>query len=109
MGFLLLGLSTFTLATPDRICVRNYIKDPKVTWDPCQHTGTHFYAIPLEETERKICTRAYLSFYCDQAKKEYVTIHTPDGKAFCTLDYNQPGVVNYCESASQFYDYVKTN
>lgn len=105
-----LALSSFSFATPDKVCVRNYIKDPKIHWDPCQHTGTHFYAVPLEEAERKICTRGYVDFFCEQSGgKEYVWIHSPDGKKFCTVDYNQPGVVNYCESASRFYDYVKSN
>lgn len=102
-------LTILGFATPDRICVRSYIKDPKIAWDPCQHTNVHFYAVPLEATARKVCTRSYDAFYCDTASHEYVWIHSPDGKRFCTLDYNQPGVVNYCESASQLYDYVKNN
>lgn len=101
--------SGVAFTTPDKICVRSYIKDPAIKWDPCEHLKTHLYAIPLEPTERKICTRAYSAFYCETASKEYVWIHSPDGKRFCTLDYNQPGVVNYCESVSQYYDYVKNN
>lgn len=105
----LLALSLLVFSTlshaADPMCVRNYAK---------QGGGSictsykEFYALVhhYENKETDVCTRIYADFYCENAPKEYERVVTLENKTICTLNYNQPGVANYCESAPQFYDYI---
>lgn len=108
LGLALVLIAVAASATPDHICVRNYLKGQK-DYDPCANLADYGYAYakPIPgETEGKICTRVYSEFYCGMAKTSYVHIPTASGGKICTMDYNQPGVINYCKSVPQYYDYV---
>ncbi len=106
-NFILVSLFTFgVFAFADEpLCVRNYAKQGGGA--VCKSYPTNYANVqPMENKETEVCTRIYADFYCEQAPKEYAQVTTLDKRTICTLNYNQPPVANFCESAKEFYDYI---
>lgn len=105
---MLLFISSAAMASPPKVCVRNYPADADVS--PCKRfPESYTYAIPWKpdlEDDSMVCTRIYGETYCDISPKEYVRIPTVDGKTICVLNFDQPGVANFCQSVSDFYHWV---
>lgn len=100
----ILGLGCFqSLMAEDWVCVRNYTTDQG---SACQlQSPAYAWVLHATESEKPVCARLYAEFYC-QGTKEFTHIETLEGTRVCVMDYAQPPVSNYCESAPQYYDYV---
>lgn len=106
----LLGASAPAMAAGDDVCVRNYLhalpSDPDV--DVCERIGTRYvHAQPQDEAQPKLCVITFADTMCDTAPREYRRIKGIDGASLCVVDFNQPGVINYCDSVPQLYDYAR--
>ena len=108
--FAILFVGSTLLASPTKVCVRNYPSDAEVS--PCKKfPESYTYVIPWKpeiEDDSQVCTRIYGETYCEISPNEYRRIPTVDGKTICALDFDQPGIkTNFCESsAGDFYHYV---
>ncbi len=95
-------------ASPSKVCVRNYPADADVS--PCKRfPEAYTYVIPWKpdfSDDSQVCTRIYGETYCDISPKEYVRIPTVDGRTICALDFDQPGVSDFCRSVPDFYHWV---
>lgn len=96
------------LASPAKVCVRNYPADAEVS--PCRRfPDAYTYVIPWKPglaDDSQVCTRIYGDTYCDVSPKEYVRIPTVDGRTICALDFNQPPVSDFCVTIPDFYHWV---
>ncbi|MEZ4752505.1 MAG: hypothetical protein R3B54_18300 [Bdellovibrionota bacterium] len=87
----------------DYVCVRNYTTEQG---SACNlKTQSYAWVTHATEVEKPVCARIYADFYC-QGTKEFTVVETVEGQEICVMNYAQPPVANYCESAPQFYDYV---
>lgn len=102
-------LITYSQSFADHpICVRNYMGDDAK--NPCEISKESYtYVLPLTEAGKRVCTRIYLDFYCNMTSKEYERVNSVDKTKICVMNYNQPPVANYCQSAPQYYDYIEPN
>ncbi|MCB0417680.1 MAG: hypothetical protein KDD39_08525 [Bdellovibrionales bacterium] len=105
-SLLLWGLFAFLgclAQAEDWVCVRNYTTDQG---SACNlKTKSYEWVQHATEQEKPVCARVYPEFYC-QGSKEFTRVETVEGEEICVMNYAQPPVANYCESAPQFYDYV---
>lgn len=100
--------SGVAFAAGDDICVRNYLGgDPDV--DVCERLGGRYvYVQPKEGTgEAALCAITYPEAACSQLPREYRKVRKEDGSSVCVVDFNQPGVGNYCETTPDLYGYAQ--
>lgn len=98
-------LSSSGFAAENRFCVRNYLGDSAE--NPCDRFPEFYvYVTPYPGVQKRVCARIYAEFYCDQSKT-YGHVQTEDkSKGICTVNYDQPGVANFCEDLPEYYDYA---
>ena len=97
-------------AEGQNVCVRNFLhalpSDPGI--DICeQFGGRYVHAQPQDETQARLCVITFDDSMCVTAPREYRRILSAEGAPLCVVDFNQPSVVNYCESVPELYDYAK--
>ncbi len=85
------------------ICVRNLANQGL---DVCSIQPIYYtYFQALEPKEKAVCTRIYVDKYCNSSP-EFVTVAALDGRSICVLNFNQPPLINYCESLPRYYSYL---
>jgi hypothetical protein len=67
------------------------------------------FVLHLDTPEIVVCTRSQHAKMCAAAPNEYRWVRGESGDSICTMDFNQPGVVNYCKDVPALYDYVQAD
>lgn len=95
-------------ADGDDVCVRNFLGgDPAV--DVCGSIGGRYIYVQAKDstTDGTLCALAYPDLACSADQQGYRFVRTKDGGKVCVVDFNQPGVGNYCETAPDLYSYAE--
>lgn len=109
LSTLAVSLSVTALAAGEHVCVRNFLGgDSAPSIDVCAEVGTRYvYAMPRGEGEAHLCVLVYPDTACDVDSRGYRRITAESGATLCVVDFNQPGVGNYCEAAPTLYSYAQ--
>lgn len=105
---LTVGISAFASAQDDAtdVCIRNFF-EPATKYDPCDRdqSGRYHYVQNVDDATATICAAAYPDYNCEMASDTFNLVETMTDGNICTMNYDQPGVGNYCTSSPGLYQY----
>ena len=89
------------------VCVRNY-RGGDVPGDACEISPAIYVVVQAkDETREPLCTMRYPDAACEHYPREYRRVVEAGGGTVCVVDFNQPGVGNYCQTNPDLYDYAQ--
>jgi hypothetical protein len=90
----------------DAVCVRNFFPEGS-GMNPCEPGSKVFrLALTLDEGSTYVCTKVYEDRLCTQSPKEYRFVRAADGAHFCTVNFHQEGIAEYCYSNPRIFAWV---
>lgn len=107
LGVALLGvLSGSVFAIDDMVCARNYMVGDNDS--PCHRKAAGYEFVEHKDTPSiRVCARVQIGKFCATSPNEYRWVKKESSGDACVTDFNQPKVVNYCDSLPALYSYVQ--
>lgn len=90
----------------DAVCVRNFFPEGAGI-NPCEPGSKFFHlALSLDDDSKHICTKMYEDRLCAQSPREYRFVRAADGSSFCTVNFHQEGIAEYCYSSPKIFSWA---